>query len=803
MLKNYFKISFRNMLRHKVYASINIAGLSVGITCFLLIFLYLQNELSYDRYHEDAEDVYRVVIPNYDADGETSAVFDYGSLRTAEMLKNDFSQIESVVRFNPFNFPVVEYDNKRFEEAFFNLVEPSIFDVFTFKWIEGQAQGALTDPFTLVITESTAKKYFGEDTALGKTLKVVDGGSFLFKITGVVEDFPEESHMDYNFLGSWATFESMVDLSQRTQYYGNYNFPTYIKLNPGTKIKDLSAQIPAMIDKYIENIQGDPASTRIGLVFQKITDIHLYGTPGTAGTKRVFYLYLFSAVGLLVLLIGCINYMNLATAKYANRLKEIGVRKVMGAGSTSISQQFLVESVSYTLISLILSIGLALLVLPSLNRFTEKSLSMNFASNFSLYLFLLGVAIFVGLIAGSYPALFMSRFKTVSALKSGKLNIKKRSLFRTSMVVFQFTITISLVMGVIVVDRQLSFIRNQDPGFDRELVVTFSANGEMNEQTEVFKSKLATNPNILETTFSTRVPTGRLADSMDASFLDDDTSSDVDFRLPFIRADHDFLNLYNISIVAGGNLQSMVPSDSNQVFIINETAVKQLGWASPEEAIDKRLQYGSLRGFVKGVVEDFHFESFHSPIQPIIFFNTSRNKRIASVKIAGNNIPETMSFLEENFKTYNPDRNFDGSFLDDDFNRQYQAEDQLSEISKAFSLLAIFIACIGLLGLVSFTLEQKAKEISVRKVLGASVSGILLMVNRSYALIIFVAFCISVPISIYALQHWLGSFAYHIEIGIGIISAAGFITITLAIITICSQALRFATANPIKWLRNE
>ncbi len=803
MFKNYFKISFRNMLRHKIYASINIAGLSVGITCFLLIFLYLQDELGYDTYHENANDIYRVVIPNYDADGETSRVFDYGSLRTGEILRNDFPQIESVVRFNPFNFPVVRYEEKQFEELYFNLVEPSIFDIFTFNFIEGEAKDALVDPFVVVITKSTAEKYFGKEKALGKTLKVTDGEEFLFKVTGVIEDFPEQSHMDYNFLGSWATFESMVDMSQRTNYYGNYNYPTYIKLSKDADIENLSAQMPALIDKYIDNIQGDEASSRLGIVFQKLTDIYLKGTPGTAGTNRMFYLYLFSAIGLMVLLIGCINYMNLATAKYANRLKEIGVRKVMGAGSSSISQQFLVESISYTLISLVLSIGLALLVLPSLNDFTEKSLSINPASNIELYVFLIGIALFVGLLAGSYPAFFMARFKTVSALKNGKLNIKNRSLFRTSMVVFQFVITISLILGVIVVDRQLNFIRNQDPGFERDRVVTFSASPAITEQSEIFKARLAKNPNVIKTALSTRVPTGRLADSMDAVTMDNDTRTNVDFRLPFIRVDHDYFDLYDIELLAGDPLQAMVLPDSTQDFIINESAVKRLGWSSPEEALDKRMGYGFLSGFIKGVVKDFHFESLHSPIQPMIFYNTPRNKYVVSVKISGNSIPETLRFLEEVYTEYNPDRTFDASFLDDDFNRQYEGEEQLSEISKIFSFLAIFIACIGLLGLVSFTLEQKAKEISIRKVLGASVSGILLMINRGYALIILIAFCIAVPVSIYALQEWLGSFAYHINIGIGIITVAGFITITLAVVTICSQAIRFATANPVKWLRNE
>ncbi|OEK07217.1 hypothetical protein BFP71_02015 [Roseivirga misakiensis] len=803
MFKNYFKISFRNMRRHKVYASINIAGLSVGITCFLLIFLYVQDELSYDRYHNEAKDIYRIVVPNYDADGELSRVFSYASLRHGELLRNDFPQIESVVRFNPFNFPIIKYQDKQFEEAFFNLVEPSIFDVFTFNFIEGEAKDALVDPFSVVITQSTAEKYFGTEKALGKTLNVLDGREFLFKVTGVIEDFPEQSHMSYNFLGSWATFESTVDLSTRTSYYGNYNYPTYLKVKNGVNIEVLSEQIPALLDKYIDNIQGDKASSRLGLTFQRLTDIHLKGTPGTSGTPREFYLYLFSAVGFLVLLIGCINYMNLATAKYANRLKEIGVRKVMGAGSSSISQQFLVESISYTTIALILSIGLAYLLLPTLNTFTEKSLSLELATNLSLYLFLIGLVFFVGLLAGSYPAFFMSRFKTVSALKNGKLNIKNRSFFRMGMVIFQFVITISLVIGVIVVDRQLSFIRNQYPGFERKQVITFSGNAAMNNQSDIFKTRLLNNPKIQQSAMSTRVPTGRLADSMDATLLDGELETNVDFRLPFIRADRDFLKLYEIDLITGENLPDKIPANDNQSFILNETAVMKLGWTNPEEAIGKRMRYGFLTGFIKGVVKDFHFESLHSSIQPMIFYNTTRAKRIVSVKISPTDMPETLTYLEDIFKEYSPDRSFDASFLDDDFNRQYEDEKQLSDISKIFSVLAIFIACIGLLGLVSFTLEQKAKEISVRKVLGASVTGILLLVNRSYAVLILIAFAIAVPLSIYALDGWLSSFAYHISIGVGIISVAGIMTATLAVITICSQAIRFATANPVKWLRNE
>lgn len=803
MFRNYFKISFRNMLRHKVYALINLVGLSIGITCFMLIFLYIQDELSYDKYHADADDIYRVVIPTYNSDGELGEVFGNASFRTAELLRGNFPQIESVVRFNPYNFPVIEYEDKRFEEGFFNLVEPSIFDIFSFEWIEGQASGALDEPFSVVITQSTAEKYFGTERALGKTLKIIDGGDFLFKVTGVVKDFPEQSHMNYNFLGSWATVAAWEDVSGRTYYFGNYNYPTYIKLADDAKIENVESQIPALIDQYVAEFQGIKASKRYGMIFQPLTEIRLKGTPLTDGAKRIFYVNLFFAIGLMVLLIACINYMNLATAKYANRLKEIGVRKVMGAGSGGIAQQFLVESLVYTLISLCLSVVFAVLSLPYLNSFADKSLKMDFFSNVSLYVFLLAMAVFVGLMAGSYPAFFMSRFKTINALRNGKLNIGKRSLFRTSMVVFQFILTTCLIVGVIVVDKQLNFIRDKDPGFDKEMVVTFSANSNMNEQREIVKNKLLSNPKVLKASFSTRVPTGRLADSQDAAFLDPDGVKDITFRLPYIRIDDDFLDLYGIELLTGKEFQTTIPADSNQSFLINETAVKKLGFSSPEEALDRRLQYGSMRGFITGVVKDFHFESFHSPIEPMIFYNSPEMQWTVSVKIAKENTSGTLSFLEDSYKVYNPDRSFDSSFLIDSFDRQYEPENQMSRVSKVFSTLAIFIACIGLMGLVSYTLELRAKEISVRKVLGATILSILLMINKSYSKTILIAFFAALPLSVYALQNWLDSFAYHIDIGAGIITLAGLVTFAIAVITICSQAMRFAKSNPVKWLRSE
>lgn len=421
MFKNYFKISFRNMLRHKVYASINIVGLSLGIVCFLLIALYVQDELSYDRYHEHADDIYRVVTEDYNEGGETSRVFTYTSPMHGVVLRDDYAQVVTSVRFNPWNFPIVKSGDKQFEETYFNFVEPTIFDVFSFEFIEGSPDNALNDPFSVVLTQSTAEKYFEGGLAFGKTIRVIDGPDEAdFKVTGVVKDFPDQSHMSYDFLASWITYEKIENPRALDDYYGNYNYPTYVLLEKNANVEELEAQMPGMLDKNIDDIDGAIPSDKVGIRFQKLTDIHLNGSAGAGGTSNAYYITLFSVIGILVLLIACINYMNLSTAKYSNRLKEIGVRKVLGARKNNISHQFLAESLLYATISLLLGFAVSLLVLPSVNSFADKNMTLNPADNSQLLLFVATIIAGVGLLAGSYPAAFMSRFKVVSALKGVK-----------------------------------------------------------------------------------------------------------------------------------------------------------------------------------------------------------------------------------------------------------------------------------------------------------------------------------------------------------------------------------------------
>ncbi len=803
MYKNYFKISFRNMLRHKVFSGINIAGLSIGVACFLVIFSYVHDELSYDRYHEHANDIYRVVSENMNQDGEVARVFTYTSPMHGKVLREDYAQVVTSVRFNQWNFPIIKYGEKQFNESFFNFVEPTIFDVFSFKFIEGTPENALTEPLTVILTESTAKKYFEDTPAFGKVIQYVEGGeSRDFKVIGVIEDFPEHSHMSYNFLASWNTVDDGTNPRAFDDYYGNYNYATYIRIERNSRIDDLTAQMPAMLDKYIDDIESFTPSTKLNLRFQKLTDIHLNATAGAGGTSNVYYVNLFAVIGILVLVIACINYMNLATAKYSSRLKEIGVRKVMGAGKRNITYQFLTESTFYALIALILGYGIALLTLPSVNGFSGKNLSLNPLENGVLLVSIVGLVLFVGLVAGSYPAVFMSRLNVVNALKGGKSKLGSKSLFRTVLVVFQFAVTTALITSVVVVERQINFLHTKDPGFDRELLVNYPLTPKMYEQLDVVKNELLSNPNIIAAAASTRIPTTRLGDAGGAKTFHEGAGKVVDFRLPFIRIDEDFLSVYDIELIAGEGFAEPL-SDSTQRFILNATAVKQLGWQSPEEAIGQKIEYAWFIGFVTGVVQDFNFESMHAAIQPMIMMNDSRFKRQISIKISGSNTPATINFMEEQFKRYNPDRDFSPAFLDELFGAQYQGEQKLSQISKLFSLIAIVIACMGLLGLVSYTMEQRSKELSVRKVLGASVNSILFMVNKGYAGMIFIAFLISIPVAFYFLNDWLESFAYHINIGVGLIAFSGLLALVIAVITICTQALRAALSNPIDSLRSE
>ena len=803
MYGNYFKIAVRNLLKHKIYAGINLLGLSVGIACFILIFLYVKYQTGFDRYHEYADTIYRVTVEDYNPGKTINTVFSAASPMHGKVLRDDYPQVEASVRFNPWNFPVIKYGDRLFDEPFFNYVEPSIFDVFTFSFLEGQALGALDHPNQLVITRSTAKKYFGDEPALGKVLNVTDAGAEMdFTISGVIEDFPAQSHMDYHFLASWITYQQRAPSRELNDYYGNYNYPTYFRISPESNIDALQAQMPDMLEKYIDQIDGQSPSEKVGLVFQKLTDIHLTGRAGSTEMNPRYLVFLFSIIGLFILIIACINYINLALAKYIQRGREVGVRKVMGAQRNQVSRQFLIESFCYVILATAIAMFMARGALPWVNNFCDQELTLNPFINRPLLLILASLIIGVAVLAGAYPAFLMARLNPIQALND--LPVKSaKNRWSSALVVFQFTLSAALIAGVFIIERQISYVRSLEVGFDRQSVVKFWASPTILDKLETFKSELLSNPNIQKVAVSSRVPTGRLGDALDARIVRDDSEEIVQFRLPFIRADRDYFDVYKLGLSAGSYFGPKVASDTMAQLMINETAAKRLGWQTPSDAVGNPMSYGWYRGHIVGVLKDFHFESLHAAIQPMIFLHNETFVRNMSVRIADGSVSSTMQFLQEKFKAYNPDRTFNPSFVDDLYNAQYAREDLLSQITGIFSGIAMLIACLGLLGLVAFTVERRAKEISIRKVLGASVPNILVMISRKYFQLLLIALVFAIPGVWYFMHDWLSNFAYRISLGVGPFILVALSILMIALFTVWAQSLKFVLANPIHWLRDD
>lgn len=806
MYRNYFKIGFRNLLKNKGFSLINISGLAIGLGCFILIALYVVDELSYDRFHKNASSIYRVTVQELGTDREIVERYSFTSPMHGVILKQDFPEVEEAVRFYPWNFPVISYKDKKFQENDFVFAEQSMFDVFTFEFLEGNPQAALKEPNTVVITKTIAQKLFGNEPALGKSMEYqgYDGTELLLEVTGVVRDFPEQSHFAPTYVGSFASLEQTFPPEDLNDYFGNYNFPTYIKVGADANAQDLQAKMPALLDNYIDNIQGQKASAKINLYLQPLTDIHLgIGVPGGIGsTGSIAYIYLFSAIGLLILIIACFNYINLTTAKYANRLKEIGVRKVLGAVKGHISTQFLCESLLVAVIALGLGYGLARFCLPYVNEFTNKQLSLSPEQNWLVLPFLLLLAIIVGLFAGTYPAVFMARYRPIKALQNIKSRQSFHAYFRSGLVVFQFAVTIALLFGVGVIDQQIRFINGKDLGYDREQIISFYSTDSIANHMETFKSQLRQNPEVLEVTASSRIPTETLGDVYAAAIFKEGQIEPLNLRIPFVRIDEDYFPTYGVDLAAGRNFSQEFRAD-NAGFILNQSAVETIGWESSKKAIGQQFKYGNITGQVIGVVNDFNFESIHQAIEPLVFVNDTRFRRRISAKIAANNVPATIRHIESVYETFETERDFAYTFLDDAYAAMYESEQRLSQISKVFSILAILIACLGLIGLISFTAEQKAKEISIRKVLGAPVSSILLLLNKQYLHLIAIAFLIAIPTTWYFLQDWLNEFAYRINISIRQMVVAGLLALFLALLTVSYQSLKAAFANPVENLRDE
>ncbi len=719
-------------------------------------------------------------------------------------IKESFPEVETITRFLQDNDVIHVGENKFIEDKII-WSEANFFDVFTNTFVKGDERTALKEPNSVVITQEMAKKYFKNKDALNQTIYYSDK-LIPLKVTGIVAGMPGNAHFHYDFAISFITLEQFIPKEEYTNGWGGNNYFTYIVLKKNANPQMLEAKFPVFLDKMMPiGDNGAKGSKGNKLHLQKITNIHLHShLMGEASINSdIKYVYIFGCIAFFILLIACINYMNLASALALTRLKEVGVRKVIGAKRSQLFAQFFTESSLIIVMALVFSITTVILLMPAFENFNETTYTFSIQQ---YVLFGIGIVVLlVGtvLLAGSYPSLYISSFRPVAILKGtfGKSNTKIS--LRKVLVVFQFTISISLIVAVLIVSKQLSYMQNAGLGFDKNWLITLPVNDSIKNNFETVKNMLLRNSNIKNATFSSRIPSGQLLDEQGAMLEINGGMQQISFRLSCIFTDFDYLKTFGMQIAAGRDFSKDMPTDSTNAFIINEAAVRAAGWLSDKDAINKQIVYAGRKGRIVGVVKDFNFESLEKPITPIVFYITPFARRVFSIRLTGNNLQPTIQYVQNVWQQFAPNMDFNYTFLDDRLHDLYKAEQKLNTIYILFAAIAIFIACLGLFGLATFTAQQRTKEIGIRKVLGASAMGITSLISKDFIKLVILALIIATPIAWWAMSQWLQNFAFHIHINAGTFLSAGVLAIVIALITISFQAVRAAFANPVKSLRSE
>jgi len=807
MIKNYLRSAFRNFRKNPFISFINIFGLTVGLTCCLLIVTYVINERSYDRYNKNADDIYRVTRIFYSASGVESLHLSAVAPPFGPRLQSAFSDIKEMTRVLPAGTTSFRYKEKLFNEEHACFADEHFFDFFSIPVKNGDQHAALTEPYSVMLTPEIAKKYFGDADPMNKSI-ILDNTKHGFKVTGIFSPFPANSHLHPDILVSFNTLKDSTIYGEKeleTDFGGNA-FDTYLMFPKGYNVDRIRSQLPDFLDKYCQ-MQGTPGNLKThkttALTLQKLTDIHLTShlddeIEENGSATRV---YIFSAIALFILLIACINYMNLSTARSALRAREIGIRKVVGAQRKEIIAQFLSESVLITYVSLSIAFGLTLVLLPLVAKMSNLQISIHSLLSWQILTPVLLLPFVIGLISGIYPALFMSSFIPVKVLK-GILKVNTGNFsFRKVLVVLQFSISIVLIVATIVVFRQLQYIQGKDLGLDKDHVLTMRYDGSLSKQFDAFRDDLLKKPGIKEIGRSSRIPSGRLLDYQDASVLEGGSFQPLKVDLKELTVDPGFIPTFGVQMAAGRNFSKDIKTDSNK-WVINETTVQVLGWKTPENALNKEIKYSGVVGYVIGVVKDFHFESLHQPVVPMIFLKGARFNNL-SIKIDGHNVQSSIAIIQSTWQQYLPNTPFDFTFLDKRFEQLYQSEQQQGTLFTIFACIAIFIACLGLFGLSAFTITQRVKEIGVRKVLGASIPQIVTELSKDFLLLVLIAAAFAIPVALYAMNKWLGGFASRIDVSWWILAAAGVIALIIAFVTISFQSVKAAMANPVKSLRSE
>ena len=799
MYKNYIKIAWRNILSNKLFSFINIFGLAIGIACCSIIYLYVRYEMSFDKYHQNSARVFRITTLLKDPKKQDH--FAPSSPIMAVRIKTNFPEVQKYFRMNE-SKSMISYGDKKINDTKIKYTDSTFFDFFSFKTLEGQQQQALTNPYTVVLTQSTAKKYFGNEKALGKILQL--GDTVNLTVTAVIEDIPVNTHFSSDAFISRSTLNELKknDSTWVQDHEENWFFCdsySYILINENVDYKKLASKINAMMDREMAEIRKQVGMS-FNIELQPLTDIHLKSHLDAeikySKNGDILYVYIFIGAALLILLIACCNFINLSTARSLNRSKEIGLRKVIGATRIQLMAQFLGESLVFSAIATIISLLLVLIALPIFNSFVGIELKLDL----SLLVLYVCLILIIGLLAGLYPALLMSSFKPIQSLK-GKISHGFSDIFfRKSLVIFQFTIAIVLIISTTLILQQLSFIQNRNIGMKKDQIVSIELKGADAAKANVILDELKRNPNVINGTINSFSFKGISNITMlPEGFAENELTSSAVFT-----ADENFIPTYEIDLVAGRNFSKSFPTDATEAFIVNEAAVKAFGWKTPKGALGKKISWGGMKeGAVIGVMKDFNFASLHENIQPLVVHIFPQWSNNISLKLKSNELLTTMTTIEQTWKKLASNSPFKYDFNEEEFNSLYQAELNMRSVLSAFTFLSVLVACLGLFGLASFSIKQRFKEIGIRKVLGSSTTAIVQLIAKDFLKLVLISFLIASPLAWYGMNKWLQDYAYKINISWWVFIIAGIIALLIAFSTVALQAIKAATANPVKSLRTE
>jgi putative ABC transport system permease protein len=812
MWKNYLTVAFRALRKQAGYSLLNVGGLGLGLACAFLIVLFIRHELAFDRFHAHGERVYRLLV-DWDEDGGVSATTAAGY---GQHLPPQLPEVEAAVRVENHRRPYfrVGGETRQVEETM-AIADPAFFEVFSFRLLRGDPATVLDDPGNLVVTERGARALFGDADPMGQVLVMPRPDEDLtFTVAGVMEDVPATSHFTFDYLAPFALITEFMG-EDALENYTNYNYGTYVLLRPGAdpaavaaKVNALEqARLAAAADGDAEATAGGDGDDGPGLALQPLFDIHFDQTVafGAGDSRDVSSLYLFGAVGLLVLLIACVNFTNLATARAAKRAREVGVRKAIGAQQGQLVGQFLGESLLLSVLAVGLGLGLATLALPVFNAAMGTELALVDAGA-GVVALLVAIGLTAGLLAGSYPAFYLSAFQPARVLRGEVTRGQGAAFLRRGLIVGQFTVSVVLIVATLTVYRQLQFMRTRDLGFEKEQVVFLTPPPPVLAQYDALRERLLADPRITHVAQAGGLP-GRTGTSRGYNWPGQEGAAsgpDGDEGASFytIPADPDFVETLGLELLAGRTFSREAPTDTMDTYVLNEAAVARLGW-TPEEAVDQPFRaWDRPMGRVIGVVRDFHFQSLHETVQPLVLNYIPWFGNVA-IRLAPGDVRGALAHVRASWAQLAPGYVFDYTFLDEDFDRQYREEEREGQLFAFFATVAVFIACLGLFGLAAYAAERRTKEIGVRKVLGASARDVVLLLSREFTVLVVVAFLVAVPVAWWAMSRWLEGFAYRVDLGAGVFLAAGLLAVAVGFLTVSTQALRAASTDPVNALRYE